>query len=176
MIEYLKNKIAGVIVDSGIKHKVNKNLHFTHVFAKSYNFFVIMPEDENDFHHAQRVLNFLEEHRKNLTILTRDFRVSLLPPKFRFKVLEYTIEDISRLNLPGKKLVEKISSLEFNAVVDLNRKENLFCSYLSNLIKSEVRIGFVKENSDKFYNLQIANNDEQAEISYKNFLNCLQMF
>ncbi|MBZ0200846.1 MAG: hypothetical protein K8H86_13330 [Ignavibacteriaceae bacterium] len=176
MIQYFKHTVAQIIVDSKIKQRVNKNIHFTHVFAKSYNFFVIMPEDENDFHHSQQVLNFLEGQRKNITILTHDFRVSLLPPKFRFKVIEYTIEDITRLNLPGKKLIEKLSSLEVNVVVDLNRTENLYCSYLSNIVQSEVRIGFVKKNSDKFYNLQISNNDEQAELSYKNFLNCLQMF
>jgi len=176
MIEYLKDKIAMVLVDRKLKHIKHNNLNFTNVFAKSYNFLVILTEEEKDFHHSQQVLSFLDDNRKNSTILTRDFRVSLLPPKYRFKVIEYTIGDINKLNLPGKQLTEKLSSLQVNVVIDLNRSPNLFCSYLCNLVQAEVRIGFAKESSDKFYNLQIVNNDEPAEISYKNFLNCLRMF
>lgn len=176
MIEFVKDKIARFVVNRKLKHIENKNLNFANVFAKSYNFLIILPEEEKDFHHSQQVLSFLEENRKNSTILTRDFRVSLLPSKFRFRVIEYNLRDINKLNLPGTKLTEKLSSLHVNVVIDLNRSYNLFCSYACSLVNAEVRVGFAKESSDKFYNLQIVNNDEPAELSYKNFLNCLQMF
>jgi hypothetical protein len=43
-------------------------------------------------------------------------------------------------------------------------------------VPSKVRIGFKRKGSDKYYNLQIANNEEKAENSYNNYLNCLKMF
>jgi len=74
-------------------------------------------------------------------------------------------------------LEEKLSSLFFNAVLDLNRKDNLFYSYISNIANAPIRVGFQKNDSDKFYNLQIMNNIIYTpEVSYKNFLNCLRMF
>jgi len=66
--------------------------------------------------------------------------------------------------------------MRFDAVMDLNRKDELLYSYASNLVNAKLRIGFSKKGADKYYNLQIANNEAEAEKSYSNFLNCLKMF
>ena len=66
--------------------------------------------------------------------------------------------------------------MRFNAILDLNRKENIFCSIVSNLVNAPVKAGFQKNNADKYYNLQIVNKEENPELSYKNYLNCLEMF
>ena len=84
--------------------------------------------------------------------------------------------DVSKLNLPSNKLMNELAGKSFNAVIDLNRGENLFCSFASNLVESPMRIGFKKKNSDKFYNIQINDSEDNPQISYKNLLNCLQMF
>jgi hypothetical protein len=100
----------------------------------------------------------------------------LIPAKFRPSVVDFSLEDLSRLKLPTARLKDKLSTLEFNTVLDLNRKESLFNSYSANLVKANLRVGFTKYNSDKYYNLQVANLEDNAQIVYKNFLNCLQMF
>jgi hypothetical protein len=66
--------------------------------------------------------------------------------------------------------------VQFNVSIDLNRKDNLFHSYSVCVVKTRLKIGFVKNDSDKFYNLQIINHEDNPEISYENFLNCLKMF
>ncbi|OGU84424.1 MAG: hypothetical protein A2W11_10670 [Ignavibacteria bacterium RBG_16_35_7] len=72
--------------------------------------------------------------------------------------------------------MEKLTSLRFNAILDLNRKENIFCSVVSSMVNAPIKVGFKKSNADKYYNLQISNIEENAELSYKNYLNCLEMF
>ncbi|MEO8399070.1 MAG: hypothetical protein ABI550_04545, partial [Ignavibacteriaceae bacterium] len=139
-------------------------------------FLVLMPENESDFHHSIVVLKGLEENKKNATIFTFDFRVSLIPVKYRPHVIEYGIDDLNKINLPSKKIISKLNEYNFQAVIDLNRDENIFYSYVANIVKVPVRVGFKKKNSDKFYNLQIANNEANADISYKNFLNSIEMF
>ncbi len=176
MINKIKDKLAKFIISKNLKEVKKEKHSFSGSFKKSFNFLVLMPEDESEFHHCIEVLQFLEDHKKNITIVTHDYRVSLIPAKYRQHVIEFGIEDLNKINLPTKKLVEKLLASNFNAVIDLNIKENLFSSYLSNLTSASLIIGFKKYNSDKYYNLQIANKNESAEISYKNLLNCLQMF
>jgi hypothetical protein len=66
--------------------------------------------------------------------------------------------------------------MQFNVSIDLNRKENLFHSYSANLVKAPLKVGFAKSDADKFYNLQVINGEDNPQISYENFLNCLKMF
>jgi len=177
MIGIIKDKIAQSMINWKLKEKPKERQTFTGFLKKSFNFLILLPEDEHDFNNSFNILKYLDDNRKVMWILTNDFRVSLVPIKYRHHVIEITLEDINKFKLPNKKLEEKLSSLFFNAVLDLNRKDNLFYSYISNIANAPIRVGFQKNDSDKFYNLQIMNNIIYTpEVSYKNFLNCLRMF
>jgi hypothetical protein len=176
MFDSIKEKIAEIVVEKQLKNKREGSHTFTGFFGKAFTFFVAMPEDDHDFNHSLIVLNFLADSKKSVIVLTRDFKVSLLPAKYRAKAIEYNFKDISKWKLPSQRLIDKLSEMQFNASIDLNRKENLFYSLSANLVQAPLRIGFAKSDSDKFYNLQVVNGEDNPEISYKNFLNCLQMF
>ncbi|MFO7447428.1 MAG: hypothetical protein R6W90_13745 [Ignavibacteriaceae bacterium] len=176
MIDLLKEKVALFVVNRQLKHNPQAEVSFTNFFSSSFSFFVLMPEDEKDFIRAFEVLNFLEESRKNILIYTYDYKVSLLPIKFRQKALGHGVADVSKWKLPSKSYQGKLNGLRFDAAIDLNRKDNLYCSFSANLVQARIRIGFSKSGSDKFYNLQVADNEDSAELSYKNLLNCLSMF
>lgn len=176
MLNVLKDKIAHSIVDWKLKKKEYGYQTFTEFFKKSFSFLVLMPHDETDFAHSVQVLNFLEEKRKHASILTYDFRVSLLPLRLRPKVIEHTQAHVSMVKLPSSKITDKLASMNFNVILDLNRKENLFYSYISSTLDVPIKVGFSKPNSDKYYNFQILDNEKEAELSYKNFLHCLEIF
>jgi len=72
-------------------------------------------------------------------------------------------------------MISKIEKKKFDAVIDLNRKEQLFYSYVMIIAHTGLRIGFTKKFADKIYNLQVLNDESNAKISYKNLLNCLKM-
>lgn len=176
MIDRIKKKIADIIISRSFRDVKKEGQSFTNFYKKAFNIIVIMPEDENDFNHCFPVLKYLEESKKNSVILTYDYRVSLIPAKYRPQVIEHNIDDMNRLNLPTKKLIAKISEMRYDAAMDLNRKENVFYGYLFNIINAPLKIGFKNGNSDKYYNVQIVNDEAAPEESYRNFLNCLQMF
>jgi ADP-heptose:LPS heptosyltransferase len=90
--------------------------------------------------------------------------------------VEIGITEINKLDLPNHKLINKLVELKFDGVIDLNRTDNLFYSYVTNLVTAKLRIGFAKKGADYFYNFQIAQNEFDSEKSYNNFLNCLKMF
>lgn len=176
MFNALKEKTAKILFKKKLRDIENRELSFSTAFKKSFSFFVIMPEDDKDFYAAQSVITFLDHNKKNLTVFTRDFKVSLLPPHIRSRTVDFGIDDLTKFDLPSNKLIDKLKSLRFDAVLDLNRNGAVLYSYIVNLVDSKVRIGFAKEEADKFYNLQIANDEENAEKSYNNLLNCLKMF
>ena len=176
MIKYIKEKIANYIVEKRLKKNAPSRQSFSNLLQKTFTFLVIMPEGEDDFHKSMQVLKYLDEHGKRLTVFSYDFRRSLISEKFRPSTIEYGLTDRTRLGLPSNRVISELESKEFNAVIDLNRGENIYCSFSANLVKAPLRISFRKKNSDKYYNVQISDNEDNSEISYKNFLNCLQMF
>ncbi len=176
MIAYLKSKIANLVINKRLRNKSVQNRSFKNLLSKCSNLFIIMPEEEVDFQNSKQVLKFLKEKDKRLTTLNFDFRVTDLQFEHLNDSIAYGLVDYSKINLPSKKLANNLNQKEFDAVIDLNRGENLFCSFAANLVHSDIIIGFRKNNSDKYYNIQINDIEDNPEISYKNFINCLQMF
>ena len=176
MIEFLKEKTAKFLVNQKLRHHKTEEISFTTAFRRSFSFLVVLPDNEKDFHASISVLRFLDDHKKSFKVLTRDYRVSLLPQIYRTRVIEVGISELTKLDLPNHKLTEKLTGMRYDAILDLNRAESLFAIYLLQAVPSKVRIGFKRKGSDKYYNLQIVNNEEKAENSYNNYLNCLKMF
>ncbi|HMN48071.1 MAG TPA: hypothetical protein PKD67_02955 [Ignavibacteriaceae bacterium] len=176
MIELIKEKTARYIISKKLKNVVLNEQSFSAALKRSGVFLVLMPEDEKDFRTCFFVLEYLEHINKTIKILTKDYRISLLPAKFRGKAMEIGISDLNKLDLPNHKLINKLAEIKVDGVIDLNRKDNLFFSYVTNLVKAKIRIGFSKKGADNYYNFQIANNEVDSEKSYNNFLTCLKMF
>jgi len=176
MIEFIKEKTARFLISQKLKNASLSEQSFSTALKKAGSFLVLMPEDEKDFRTCFFVLDYIEQLNKSIRILTRDYRVSLLPAKYRNKSIEVGVNDLNKLDLPNNKLNHRLSELRFDGVIDLNRGDHLFYSFISNLVKARLRIGFTKKDSDKYYNFQIANNENDSEKSYNNFLNSLKMF
>jgi hypothetical protein len=176
MIDTVKKKIAELLVNRSIKEMKSDYSSLADFYKKTFNILVLMPEDEAEFHQSFSVLKFLEETKKNAYIFTHDFRVSLIPTKYRPHVVEHTVGETNRLNLATHKLINKLKEKNFQAVIDLNIKDNIFFSHIISSIDVPLRIGFKKNHSDKYYNIQINSEDSKPEISYKNLVNCLHMF
>ena len=168
-------EVAKIIVKQKFKESHFDVQSFSEAFNKAHSILVLMPEDEDDFRCSIDVLSFLEELKKDITIITNDFRVSILPINFRGKSIGYEIKDINKLKLPSRKMISKIEKKKYDAVIDLNRKEQLYYSYITVIARTGLRIGFTKNFADRIYNLQVLNDETNAKISYKNLLNCLKM-
>jgi ADP-heptose:LPS heptosyltransferase len=175
MINYLKEKLATFIVKRTLKHNTPAQQRFSRVFQNSSDFFLIMPDNETDFNSTFPILDFLYSHNKSIKIFLVDFRVALLPIRYRIKVFSYNINDINQLNLPSAKLVNQLNNLRFDTVIDLNREENLFSSFVSNLVESKFKIGMKKNKSNLYYNLIYSDSNIDGNKFYTNLLNFLKM-
>jgi len=176
MIASLKERAARFIVKKRVPVAEFNQRNFSSIFAKTYSFLVLMPANESDFRFVFPILEYLREQRKNIVVMTYDFRVSLLQPYFKTNAIEHGLRDETKLSLPAKKLLEKLSSMRFDVVIDTNREEILYYSYVAKSLNSQVKIGFARSDSDKYFNLQVINKQNDPEASYKNLLDCLKMF
>ncbi|MCS7052558.1 MAG: hypothetical protein NZM09_02355 [Ignavibacterium sp.] len=177
MIEFIKEKIAYYIIKKYLKKKkYNSNLTFTESFSNSFDFLIIMPTDESDFRNSFQVIEFIENHNKTILIFLNDFKVALLPIKFRNKTFSFNLNDINKLNLPKKELIDKLIKLKFDMVIDLNRIDSLFHSYVANLVGAKFRIGMNKKKAAEFYNVIFSDHSNESSIFYSNFVSFIKMF
>jgi hypothetical protein len=176
MIEAIKQQAAKFMVKKAMKPHSFQERNFTTIFKRSYAFLVLMPLDEKDFWLATAVLHYLKDNKKTVFVVTNDFRVSLLPPSLKSNVIDYGINDQNKLQLPSKKLMSRINDYHFDVLIDMNRTDVLFYNYITNVNTSAIKLGFARPSADKYFNLQVVNNEANPEISYQNLLNCLKMF
>lgn len=176
MIASLKERAARFIVKKRVPVGEFSQRNFSSVFAKTYSFLVLMPASESDFRFVFPILEYLREKRKNIVVMTYDYRVSLLQPYFKTNAIEHGVKDETTLSLPSKKLLDKLANMRFDVVIDTNRNEILYYSYVAKSLNSQIKIGFARSDSDKYFNLQVINKQNDPETSYKNLLDCLKMF
>lgn len=176
MIEAIKERAARFVVKRRTPVSEFSQRNFSSIFAKTYSFLVLMPASESDFKFVFPLLEYLKEQRKNIVVMTYDFRVSLLQPYFKTNAVEHGLKEETKLNLPSKKLLEKLSNMRFDVIIDTNREEVLYYSFVAKSLSSQVKIGFARTDSDKYFNLQVINKQNDPETSYKNLLDCLKMF
>jgi hypothetical protein len=176
MIEAIKERAARFIVKRRSPGGEFSQKNFSSIFAKTYSFLILMPANESDFKFVFPILEYLREQRKNIVVMTYDFRVSLLQPYFKTNAIEHGLKDETQLKLPSKKLQDKLSNMRFDVIIDTNREESLYYSFIAKLLNAHVKIGFARSDSDKYFNFQVINKQNDPETSYKNLIDSLKMF
>jgi hypothetical protein len=176
MFEGLKRKIAHYLVRRKYLRKNIQQLVFTNIISDSHDLFIVMPKEDKDFFHSLDILKYYQIHKKIITLFLPEYKYSLIPEKEKFKFISYHPHQITRFNLPDKNLVGRLTRKEFDIVIDLNRKENVFFSAISNIVQSKIRVSFEKELSGRYYTMQITDKQSDPELSYRSFLSYLKMF
>jgi hypothetical protein len=176
MIEAIKDQAARFILRKRTSEKEFNQRNFSDVFKKSFSFLVFMPADDRDFRLAAPILEYLKEQKKSVVVLTNDFKISLLPTYLKANAVGHGIRDVTKLKLPSRNIINKLSNMRFDVIIDLNRRQEIFYTYITKALSVPVKIGFVCSESDNYFNMQIVNSKSEPEISYNNLLNCIKMF
>lgn len=176
MIENLKRRIAHIILSKKYLKNNNEQIFFNKIVSNARDFFIIVPSDDKELNNSLDLIKYFLIHKKNITIFLPEHMYNSFPAKEKFHFITYRLDDITRLNLPKKNLVNRLKENTFDVVIDFNRNENTFFSAVANIVNSKVRIGFRKILSDSYYNLLFNDNQSESEVAYRNFLNFLRMF
>ncbi len=176
MYENIKKKLAHYLLSKKYLKNGGSQVLFNKIISSSFDFFVILPINENELNNSLELIKYLLIHKKKITIFLEERHYNLLPAKEKVSSITFTRNDITRLNLPSKNLYNKLKYLKFDVVIDLCRTENTFLSAVSNIVNSKVRVSFIKELSEQYYNLLYFDNNNEPEVAFRNFLNFISMF
>lgn len=176
MFDKIKFNLAHYIIRKKYLSPKKVPLSFNGVITNSNSFFVIMPNDPIEFTRSVELINYLIENRKRISVFLNKNLTPSLSDKSNIEMLTYEEESINKLGLPNRTMVNLLKNKEYDIVLDLNRTGAAFLSSVANIVKSKVKVGFVHEKTENYYDLQIANTKLNPEETYRNYINFLRMF
>lgn len=174
MINKIKTILAAYLLARYIKKQNYSEINFNKFLISSKKILLIFPDDDKQYNAANEVINYLLSREKFVYILIPEHKKSLFGQK-SIESISFSPDDISRLGLLKKEFFQKQTNIEFDIIIDLELNDSLFCSSAANYFKSQIRVGFTKNNSDLYYNFQVPSRIN-SENSYRNLLNSFNMF
>lgn len=176
MISQIKNRIAELRAIKKFAKEQTSGKKYSDFFTNSKSVLVILPNDTIKLSiDIVNILRFIVIHKKKLFLIYRNVLQNYLPTDYEYASLIVRDTDRTKLGLPTREFKKKIEKYSFDLVIDLNGENDIFASAISNIPSADFRIGFVKKNSDLFYNCQIPS-EINSEKSHRNLLNSLRMF
>jgi hypothetical protein len=147
--------------------------------SRSRRALVLLPERPIDGAVTARLIEYVQ-HRfapAATVIMVRDDLRSTLPEPVATRAQTYTREEISSFFTPRSSLLRKLRTGTFDIAFDLNREFSLPSAFLCRASSAPLRVSFLKENADRFYNFQVrTTNDAPPAQAYDHLLRCLDMF
>ena len=152
---------------------------FTDAIRRSQRALVVLPRSAKDPASLQGIIRYLVDRFSggSLLIVASRELTSWLASDKRYTVVAYGTEDVGRVFTPGVELLRKVKKSTFDVALDLNPDFDLFSAFVCRASLAPIRVGFVKDNADLFYNLQIqVGKGSGVAGAYRGLLRCLEMF
>ncbi len=176
MIQEAKKNLAKIIFEKKYLSDIYNKQLFNSFLEDANKFLFLLPGNDKDFKHAFDVVKYFQIHKKEVSLFLPEYAINLIIDSRKYKFIGYGVNDVNKLGLPSKSLINSLKDLYFDVVVDLNRTENLFFIAVAHLVQAKYRIGFSRKSINAHYNVQLVNKKINSEITYRNLLNSLKMF
>ena len=179
MLEKLRLRIGTSFARFHFRAARDPIVRFTEAFSEARRPVVFLPEVSAEASAVEDVLKFLGErfHTSKVVLVGRKSVVPFLPDLRGFNVVTFTEDELSVWYVPRTDLLRKMKKSTFDVALDLNIRFALPSSFLCRASQAPLRIGFVKQYADNFYNFQVqtepSNNLTQV---YSQLLKCIEMF
>ncbi len=177
MFESLRKKSGLWIVRFQFRKRHDTIQDFTKALSSAEHALVLLPDDPARAKAAEEVLSIIGRrfHGSRLTVLLGE-QIHTVPQALRTPNFIRLYHDaINKFFLPRKQFVEQINRKQYDIAIDLNLDLVLPYAYICKASNARVRVGFVKESSDIFYNFQIKSGGD-SQAPYRYLAECLEMF
>ncbi|HTX17905.1 MAG TPA: hypothetical protein VMG34_04515 [Bacteroidota bacterium] len=179
MLEATRLRIGLALAGFHFRKHSYPQTEFTKIYSNARTALVIVPEDTEHRALAIPLLTSLQnKFRGNkMTIVIYDSFRDLSSSLAQCDVFPMTKENIGLFFLPKRKAVQRLSRQKFDVVLDLNIPMVLPAAYLCRSVNAGLRVGFAKENGDKFYNFQLKTSQQMSpQRSFEQLLRTMAMF
>ncbi len=177
MLESVRRSLGLRVARLTFRRRSDTIVSFTGSFSPGKRGLVILPLSATR-HSVQPVLDFLRtsigESRLTVVAAEHDTTPTTMLP--RAEVVRISNAEISRLYLPIRPIIQRITARQYDVAVDLNLDFLLPSGYICRVSNARVRVGFCRHGADTFYNLQVQSDPAHPRALYDRFATCLQMF
>ena len=177
MLEPLRKKVGLWFAKFRFRNQGDAVQYFTRAFSRAGSALVLLPEDPSRVKAASELLSILSRRFRGsrLTVLVGE-HIQTIPSGLRTPNFIRLYRDaINKFFLPSTHVIAEIKRSDYDVAIDLNLDLVLPYAYICRASNARIRVGFVKESSDIFYNFQIkSRGDHPSPYSY--LTECLEMF
>jgi ADP-heptose:LPS heptosyltransferase len=180
VLEGFRQQIGLLYARFHFRNSSDRILSFTETFSRARRALVLFPEAPADGEASTAIVKFLAGHYGNdsvVVVVRKDLRPALASVPF-VKVLAFDPKnDVNAWFIPRKGFVRRAIASPFDVAFDLNVRLSLTSAFLCRGSNAPVRMSFVKEQGDRFYNVQVQTRETiPGPAPYRGFLRCLEMF
>ncbi|MFQ5797229.1 MAG: glycosyltransferase family 9 protein [Bacteroidota bacterium] len=177
MFQALRMKSGLWFVKFHFRNRRDTIQDFTTALSGAERALVLLPNDPTSAKAAEGFLSILGHrfHGSRLTVLLGEQIHSVPQILQTANFIRLYHDAINKFFLPKKQFIEKINQREYDVAIDLNLDLVLPHAYICKVSNARVRVGYVKESSDIFYNFQIKSGGEPSS-PYRFLAECLEMF
>jgi ADP-heptose:LPS heptosyltransferase len=140
---------------------------------------ITLPVGYDEANVASAAMRKLQTHfdRARLTVVHTSTRHTSLTGMLRCEVVRIDPADINRFFLPSRALLQRIGTASYDVAIDLNLDFVLHTAYICRAVCSGVRVGFLRSESEPFFNVQIETDTQSApQTKYEKLITTLAMF
>jgi ADP-heptose:LPS heptosyltransferase len=179
MFEETRKKIGIYFARIFVNRHKMQEMNFSRIFSKANSALVIIPENLEERKIAIPFLSHMQTKfaGNKLTIVINESIKDVPSTIARSKVIILEKDQRNFFFLPGGFEIKELFLRRYDCVVDLNYQLEPAAAYICKSINSPLKVGFVKEHSDSFYNFQInAQKNNNIRLRYEQLFRTLKMF
>ena len=179
MLETMRLRIGSSYARFHFRTARDPIVRFTEAISQARRPIVFLPEAAGEASVIDGVLKFLSQrfHTSKVVLVARNEVVPYLPEARGFNFVTFGAEELNTWFLPRSDLLRKVKKSTFDVALDLNIHFALPSSFLCRATQAPLRIGFIKQFADSFYNFQVQTgpSNNLAQV-YSQLLKCIEMF
>jgi len=179
MFENLREHIGIQLTRFQFRHRPDQVLEFTNALSKAKTALVVMPFDTLTTSSTVNLLRTLRTKfkDKNLTLVLGEHNTEIPLEMRHCDILHLYDHELNQIFLPRKTIINRIRRKRYDVAIDLNLDFILPTAYICKASEAKVRIGFVKQHADMFYNFQIQKDArKKPAVTYDFLALCFKMF
>ncbi len=154
-------KISQSILQLASKlHKKESIIDFNTALSSAKSILIFMPENLDHYSAAKKVLKKVKKQLpgKKIVICTNQQEIDLDKNSHIDGIIFVTSQDVNFLGFPRKNLTEKITTTDFDMILDLNQDFQPVSSYLSQKSKAPLKVCLYDQQKEPFYNFAFRTN------------------
>jgi len=179
MLEGFRRRVGLSYSRLHFRNNQDRTMNFTNALTRSRRALVIFPESSPEGESVLTLFRYFirKFSSEGIMVLIRDDQLYSIASTPSLKTLTYSADDINTWFVPRRELLQRITANTYDVALDLNIGLSLPSAFLCKASQAPLRVSFVKNEGDQFYNLQFQSKETTGITRmYQSLLNCLDMF